>query len=161
MKPENPKTKKKLLAFCIIIILIGGLGTGILATLTILPDEPATPGAGYPYSITFQVSIPEGERLMIGDLDVIALKTGDEMALKIGDHREVMKQGETREVADRTVMIQTLGTRVFQTGYRLSATWMSMQGSDAIFRVTLQTSRQVPECIISRVLPQQIRIVPV
>lgn len=163
MKQESGRRvrgHKKIIVLGIIILILGCLGAGVMMTLTVIPDQPASPGAGYPYAISFQVSLPEGDGVKIGNLDILALQTGDQIALRIGDHREVMSQGERREVAARTATVQTLGYPVFQTGYRLNATWTGMKERNAVFRVTLETSRQIPEYLINRVMPAKIQITP-
>ena len=98
--------------------------------------------------------------MKIGDLDILALQTGERIALKIGSKREEMIPGEPREIADRNATIAILGQPVFQTGYRLSVTWTGMSGTRALFNVTLHTSRQVPDWLISRVIPQEIQTSP-
>lgn len=151
---------RSLMGVGLIILVVMGVLTALILTLTIAADQPGVSGATYPYSTTFRVSLPEGETVRVGDLDILALKAGDTIALRIGDRREEMDPGETRDVADRTVAVKALGQTVFQTGYRLKVTWTGMEGRDLIFRVTLLSSRQIPDWLISRVMPAEIQAVP-
>ena len=151
---------KSLFAALIILIVLIIFAIAAVLTVTIIPDQAGTRGAVCPYSTTFQVSLPEGEVVKIGNIDILALSTGDRIALKIGNNREEMKSGEEREIADRNATIILLGQPVFQTGYRLSAVWTGMEGSRAQFTVTLQTSKQVPDWLISRIIPKEIRASP-
>lgn len=147
----------------IVVIIIIGLMIATLATIltaTIIPDQPGMKGTSLPYSTTFHASLPEGEEVTVGNLDILALKTGDRIALKIGDRREEMVTGEEREIADRNATILVFGQPVFETGYRLMVTWTGMQQDRAMFTVTLKTGRQVPDWLISRVLPSQIQASP-
>jgi hypothetical protein len=144
----------------IIIIGIIGIAYAAILTLTIIPDQPGTPGAVYPYSTTFLVSFPEGEGVKIGSLDILALQTGSRMALRIGDKREEMMIGEEREITNRNATIAILGRPVFQTGYRLKVTWTGMGGKRALFHITMETSRQVPDWMISRIIPEEIQASP-
>ena len=158
---ETGTRHHRLLAGIGIIILIGAcVLIAVIMTLTISTDQPGRSETGYPYTTTFLVSLPEGETVQVGDQEILVLSTGDSIALRIGDHREEMHQGEEREIADRTVTVQTLGQTVFETGYRFSATWVGMEGKTATFRVTLRSSRQIPDWLISRVIPQEIRATP-
>jgi len=157
---ETISKHRYLIAAGILILVIIGLIGAVILTLTIIPDQPGTPGAVYPYSTSFQASLPEGQQVTIGDLDILALQTGSRMALKIGDKREEMIQGEEREIADRNATITILGQPVFQTGYRLSVTWTGMDGTHARFKITLETSRQVPDWLISTIIPKEIQASP-
>jgi hypothetical protein len=150
-----------LIAILIIIILVIGLAFAAILTLTISPDNPGNPGAAYPYKTSFQVSLPEGQTVKIGDLPLTALSYGRQITLKIGDRREEMKSGEVREIADRTAVIKMFGKPVFETGYRLSATWTGIINNQAQFKVSLQTSRQVPDWLVRRMLPTDIQASPV
>ncbi|MFH0968809.1 MAG: hypothetical protein V1862_14115 [Methanobacteriota archaeon] len=149
-----------LISLGIIILVVIGILTAVILTLTLIPDQPGISGAVYPYTTTFRVSLPEGEIVQVGTLEILALRTGDTMALRIGDRREEMDLGEKREVADRTVTVKTLGQTAFQTGYRLWVTWTGMEGKSAIFKVTLMSSRQIPDWLISRVIPADIQVTP-
>ena len=151
---------KSLITVGIILIVLIGFAIAVVLTVTIIPDQPGTPGAVYPYSTTFQVSLPEGEVVKIGDIDILALHTGDRIVLKIGNKREEMIPGEKREITDRNATIVILGRPIFQTGYRFSAVWTGMEGTRALFTVTLQTSRQVPDWLISGIIPKEIQASP-
>ena len=130
-------------------------GTAVIMTMTILPDQPGSPGIPLPYSTTFQVSLPEGEKVSIGNL-----QTGEGIILKIGDRREEMVRGEEREISDRNATILLFGQPVYTTGYRLVVTWKGMDQDRALFSITMKTSRQVPDWLISRVLPGEIQASP-
>lgn len=150
-----------LIAGAIILLIIVGISVAAVLTLTVHPDQPATPELSYPYSTTFKASLPDGEPVQVGTLDILALTTGDRAAFKIGERREEMVKGETREIGARTATVQSLGIRIFETGYRLSVTWTGKEGEDALFRIVLQTSRQVPDWLLSRILPSSITIEPI
>lgn len=133
-------------------MLIGSLAAAIVLTLTIAPDAPAVSG-GYPYSSTYEVLIPEGQVLKAGDLEILVLKTGEGIALKIGDRREEMIQGEIRDTKDRMLTIGALGRTILETRYRLRASWDGMKDRNAVFRVTLQSEEQIPDWIVRPVMP--------
>jgi len=158
---RNFCTRHRLLTIAT-IVSIGILlaGTAVIMTMTILPDQPGSPGIPLPYSTTFQVSLPEGEKVSIGNLEMTALQTGEGIILKIGDRREEMVRGEEREISDRNATILLFGQPVYTTGYRLVVTWKGMDQDRAIFSITMKTSRQVPDWLISRVLPGEIQASP-
>lgn len=133
-------------------MLIGSLAAAIVLTLTIAPDAPAVSG-GYPYSSTYEILIPEGQILKAGDLEFLVLKTGEGIALKIGDRREEMIQGEIRDTKDRMLTIGALGRTILETRYRLRASWDGMRDGNAVFRVTLQSEEQIPDWIVRPIMP--------
>lgn len=71
-----------------------------------------------------------------------------------------MKLGETRQIGKRVFSIRIFGVPVFETGYQLDATWTGVQKDKEIFRIVLKTSRQVPEWLMSRIIPGSIEVVP-
>ncbi|PKL59103.1 MAG: hypothetical protein CVV33_09560 [Methanomicrobiales archaeon HGW-Methanomicrobiales-4] len=160
IRKERIHHKRLLVSIGIFILVVVGILTSVIMTLTIIPDQPGISGTLYPYTTTFRVSLPEGETVKVGNLDILALRTGDTIALRIGDRREEMDLREMREVADRTVTVKTLGKTAFQTGYRLSVTWTGMEGRSAIFRVMLMSNRQIPDWLVSRVMPAEIQATP-
>ena len=144
----------------ILLIILMIIAAAVILTLQVRPDLPGMSGTPLPYSTTFLVSLPEGKEVRIGNLDILALQTGEEMALKIGEKREEMEQGEVRQIADRNATITVLGQKLFETGYRLNVTWTGMAERRALFRVTLQTGKQVPDWLIQRIIPGDIRALP-
>jgi hypothetical protein len=144
--------KYRWIAIFILIMLIGTLAAAIVLTLTIAPDAPAVSG-GYPHSSTYEILIPEGQILKAGDLEFIVLKTGEGIALKIGDRREEMILGELRDTKDRTLTIGALGRTILETRYRLRASWDGMRDGNAVFRVTLQSEEQIPDWILRPIIP--------
>lgn len=152
--------RRVLTAVAILIVVIGGITAAALLTLNITPDQPASEDVTYPYTTNFLASLPDGESVRVGSLDILALQTVDRMALRIGDHREEMQLGETRQIGGRVFSIRVLGITVFETGYQLRATWTGVEGNRAIFRIVLRTSRQVPDWLMGRVLPAAIEATP-
>jgi hypothetical protein len=159
-KKEIILNHRYLIIAAIVLAAIIIAGVAAILTLTILPDQPGMKGVSLPYSTTFHVSLPEGEKVSIGNLDILTLRTGDRIALKIGESREEMVMGEEREISDRNATIMIFGQPFFETGYRLMATWTGMKNDRALFIITLKTSRQVPDWLISRVIPADIQASP-
>ncbi len=156
MKDSN---RKALIAILILIIIVGVVGAALL-TLQITPDEQGIHDSTYPYTTTYQASLPDGERVRVGNLDILAMQTGDRVALRIGNHREEMKLGETRNIGAKVFSIRIFGAPVFETGYEIDATWTGVQKDKEIFRIVLRTNRQVPEWLINRIIPKSMEAVP-
>jgi hypothetical protein len=154
------RNHRRLIIALILILVIGGVVAAALLTLEITSDQPATGAAIYPYTATYQVSLPDGERIRIGSLDILAIQTGDRITLKIGSHREEMQQGEIREIGSHVFSIRVFGVPVFETGYQVSATWTGIQEDQDLFRIVLQTNRQVPEWLMNLVIHGPIKATP-
>lgn len=154
------KNHRVFITIAILIIIIGGATATVLLTLKITPDQPASEDTNYPYSTTYRASLPDGEQVWVGTLDLVALQTADRIVLRIGDHREEMEPGETRQIGAKIFSIRIAGVPVFETGYQLNATWMGMEGDRALFNIVFRTTRQVPDWLMSRILPAAIEATP-
>ncbi len=152
--------RRMLMVILLIIIAIGIIAAAALVTLQITPDQPSGDNTAYPYTTTYRASLPDSEPIQVGSLYMLAMQTGDRMALKIGGHREELQLGETRQIGSRTFTIKVFGVPVYETGYQLTATWTGVEGDRALFKIVLRTSRQVPEWMMNRILPGSIEAVP-
>ena len=90
-----------LMVILLIFIAIGIIAAAALVTLDITPDQPAGDNTAYPYTTTYRASLPDSEPIQVGSLYMLAMQTGDRMALKIGGHREELQLGETRQIGSR------------------------------------------------------------
>ncbi|MCX6693713.1 MAG: hypothetical protein NT074_04060 [Methanomicrobiales archaeon] len=149
------------------VLIIGGvvlafvlLGAVAWLTLTVVPALPADVGVSYPYRTTYHVVFPIGKEILIGGVPIIALQSGDAIVLSIGGTQENISIGESATITERRAVVQTLGTEVFSTNYRIDGTYLGMEGDRAAFSLALQTSRQVPAFLLSWVLPPQIEARP-
>lgn len=157
MRKNNHKT---LIRVLVLIIVIAGAGAAAVLTMQITPDQLATQDTPYPYTTSYQVSLPDGERVYIGSLDILAMQTGDRIALKIGDHREEMEMNETRQISPRVFSIRIFGTPVYDTGYQVNVTWTGVHKDRDTFKIVLRTNRRVPEWLMNRVIPGTIEAKP-
>jgi len=154
------RNHRRLIVALILILVIGGVVAAALLTLEITSDQPVAGPVIYPYTATYQASLPDGERIRVGSLDILAMQTGDRIALRIGSHREEMHQGEIRDIGSHVFSIRVFGVPVFETGYQVSATWTGIQEDQDLFRVVLQTTRQVPEWLMNLIIHDPITVTP-
>jgi hypothetical protein len=157
MRKSNHRT---LIRVLVLIIVIAGIVGAAVLTMQITPDQLATQDMPYPYTTTYQASLPDSERVHVGSLDILAMQTGDRIALKIGDHREEMEMNETRQIGPRVFSIRVFGSPVFDTGYQVNVTWTGVQKDRDTFKIVLRTSRQVPEWLMNRIIPGTIEAKP-
>ncbi len=162
LSPQGGKKKRRgwIAAGVILIIAIIVVSAAYLS-ITVNPDLPAPPDAVLPYRATYQVLIPEGQDLAIGNTDILILSTGPELTMKIGDRRESFVAGQTRTITERAALVTILGFRIFEMTYRIDATYQGMTGNQADFFLIVSTSQPVPDILIQRLLPGQIQLRPV
>lgn len=155
------KKRRGWIAAAIILIIAIIVVSAAYLSITVNPDLPPLPDAVLPYRATYQVFIPEGKDLAIGNTDILILSTGPELTMKIGDRRESFVVGQTKTITERSALVTVLGFRVFEMTYRIDATYQGMSGNQADFFLILATSQPVPDILIQRLLPGQIQLRPV
>jgi hypothetical protein len=141
-----------------LLVVVAALGW---LTLSLDPALPAQPGAVYPYTSTYDLQAPDGQSLMIGNTAFLVLTAGDEAHMKIGDSRETLAVGETKTITEKRAVVKTLGVTVFDTNYRIDATYRGLVDNKADFSVTVRTSSQIPQFLIDRMLPGEMKVRPV
>lgn len=157
MRKSNHRT---LIRVLVLIIVVAGIAGAAVLTMQIIPDQQATQDTPFPYTTTYQASLPDSERVHVGSLDILAMQTGDRIALKIGNHREEMEMNETRQISPRIFSLRIFGTPVFDTGYQVNVTWTGVQKDRDTFKIVLRTNRQVPEWLMNRIIPGTIEAKP-
>ena len=162
LAPSGGKKKRRgWIAAAVILIIVIVIASSAYLSITVNPDIPPPPEAVLPYRATYEVLIPEGQDLAIGNTDILILSTGPELTMKIGDRREEFVVGQTKTITERDALVTVLGFRVFEMTYRIDATYQGMTGDQADFFLILFTSQPVPDILIQRLLPGQIQLRPV
>lgn len=138
-----------------IIVLIIILMAAAILTLTVTTVNPEQ-GATYPYTTLYAVSLPEGEAVSIGTTRMVVLSFENEMLADVDGNREKLVIGEERQLAERRARITTLGIPVLETNFQIGLKYKGVLDKRAFFDLTVQAQKQVPEFIISRLLPVSI-----
>jgi len=160
--PEKPEKKHAYLPIALAIIILSSVFVlAAVLTISVQPDLPPSPGAVYPYTITYQVLLPDGEPVSIAGTPIIVLTADDELFMKIGEQNEKFVVGETKTISERRAVFRSLGLEVLATNYRIDANYRGRAGSHADFFLIIRTSEQVPSFLIERVLPGEIQARPV
>jgi len=161
----TPDTKKKhryiLLTVLLVILVIGIILVITVSTLSIDLQLAPLGGVSYPYTTTYSVEMEEGIPHDIGGIKIVFLSIDDEIFLRIGEEKVKMETGEKKTITERRAKITTLGFPVLDTNYMIVAQYLGMSGKNANFHISLKTSEQVPGYLIDRILPGDIRAVPV
>ncbi|MDD1718430.1 MAG: hypothetical protein LUQ25_00090 [Methanoregulaceae archaeon] len=119
-------------------------------------------GATYPYAIGYAVTFPEGQVIQVGNARIIALSYQNEIITDVDGDRQQMAVGDERIVSARHATITTLGFfRVTDTNFQFTLKYKGERDNVAYFDLIVKTSRQVPDYLIRRLLPQEIQAVPI
>jgi hypothetical protein len=156
---KSGRTGLKIAAIIIVILVV--VAAAGFATLTVIADLPPASGALYPYTITYDVLIPEGQTFSVGGTPLLILSTGDQLLMKVGDRTESFTIGQTKTITERTAKVTTLGIPITETNYMIDATYRGMVGERADFYLVVKTSRQIPSILIDRILPDGIMARPI
>lgn len=155
VKTGNIKVKIGIVLALILIIAAAGAYTfNVDATL------PAT-GMNYPYTTTYDVLFPDGEKIEVAGTTLIALTDGNEVFLKVADENRKMLVGETETITSRRVVAKIFGVSIIDTNYRIDAEYRGLVGDLLDFYLIVQTEKQVPQFIINMLMPEEINARPV
>jgi hypothetical protein len=138
-----------------ILVIIVILAAAYLTIGVVISEAPPT--ASYPYTTTYQVFLPASQVVTIGNSEIIAIPTGDQVTLSINKQPSVMSVGETKTIQERRAMISALSMKVMDFDFRVDATY---RGTTE-FYLAFRTSKQVPSFLIERLLPADVQARPV
>ncbi len=158
-KLQKSRTGLKIAVGIVGLLIVIGLAGWF--TLTLDPALPPMQGALYPFTSTYDLLVPDGEKLMIGNTGFIVLTVGDEAFLKLGETREKLSVGDEITIAEKRAVVKTLGMTILDTNYRIDTTYRGMVNGKADFYLTVKTSSQIPQFLIDRMLPAGMQARPI
>jgi hypothetical protein len=150
-----------LAGIALILIAIGALGN-----FSIEPDLPIEHIVPYPYMTTFVIEITPDETIHIGSVSLnLSLQENDSIYITINGDVSIMNPGESKEITARRAQISLFGVPVFETNYRIDVTYQgliphssSIHSNSIALDAKIETSKQIPEGILSHVMPVDISI---
>jgi hypothetical protein len=155
-KKKGHRLRWLIYAAAIVLILI----TAAYLTIGVVISE-APAAASYPYTTTYQVSLPVSEMVTIGNAEIIAIPTDDQVTLSINKESRVMGVGDARTIQERRAHISALSVGILDFDFRVEATYLGRSGNTALFSLAFKTSRQVPSFLIERLLPANVQARPI
>lgn len=157
--PPLPKKKGKgkiILAAVLIIVAILAAG---LITLNVTVTDPRE-GVAYPYTTTYVVLFPDGERVTVANTQMMALTYENEMIIDVNGKRDKIIVGEEKLVSERRAIISVFGQQVLATNFQIFMKYLGMEGTKAQFYLTVKRSNDIPQFLINRLLPSEIEARP-
>jgi len=135
-----------------ILALIAVISVIAVVTLTVAVIESDT-GTSFPYSTSYRVSLPDGEPVTIGTTRIIVMTYENEVVTDVDGIKEKLVVGQERIIDPRYARIMALGIPLMDTDFQISLKYLGTTGNNAMFDMTVKTSRQVPEMVISKLIP--------
>ena len=160
-KEDPPKPKKGgkgKVILAVVLILVAILAAGLI-TLSVTVTDPRE-GVAYPYTTTYVVLFPDGERVTVANTPMMALTYENEMIIDVNGQRNKIVVGEEKLISERRAIINVFGRPVLATNFQIFMKYLGMNGNKAQFYLTVKRSNDVPQFLIDRLLPSEIEAQP-
>ncbi|NLD57538.1 MAG: hypothetical protein GX651_05315 [Methanomicrobiales archaeon] len=146
-------------------VLLGIIGlVVVVAVLAAVTLTVAVIGSGsgtsFPYSTTYRVSVPDGEPVMIGTTKILVMTYEDEVVSEVDGVKEKLVVGQVRTINPRNARVTALGIPLMDTDFQMTLKYLGPSGDNALFDLTIQTSKQIPELVITKLIPSSMNAVP-
>jgi hypothetical protein len=117
----------------------------------------ASPGAPLPFTTNYGVSFPEGQTVTIGNTHITVLSYQNEIISDIDGDRQKLVVGQERTISERRAVITTLGAvTLMDTNFQINLVYKGNRDNRAYFDMAVHSSEQVPDILISQLLPPEI-----
>ena len=151
----------------------GGFGTGIKIIIGVLvlaliviaaafltlsvSVTNASPGTPLPFTTNYGVSFPEGKTVTIGNTHITVLSYQNEIISDIDGDRQKLVVGQERTISERRAVVTTLGAvTLMDTNFLINLVYNGNRDNRAYFDMEVHSSEQVPDILISQLLPPEI-----
>ncbi|MCK9631653.1 MAG: hypothetical protein M0R30_08405 [Methanoregula sp.] len=142
-----------------VIALIFIVAVIAIVTLSIAVAETQA-GTSFPYTTTYRVSIPDGEPVTIGSTRILVMTYENEVMTEVDGVKEKLITGQERVISPRSAKITALGIPLMDTDFQITLTYLGTSGKNALFDMNVRTSRQVPELVVSKLIPSSMNAQP-
>jgi hypothetical protein len=148
---------KILLGIIALIVVISVLA---VVTLTVAVLDSQT-GTSFPYTTSYRVSIPDGQPVTMGSTKILVMTYENEVVTEVDGVKEKLVVGQERVISPRYARVSALGVPLMDTDFQITLKYLGTSGKNALFDMNIKTSRQVPEMVISKLIPPSMGAVPV
>jgi len=143
-----------------IIALVVIVSVLAVITLTVAVIDSQT-GTSFPYSTTYRITLPDGEPVSVGSTKILAMTMPDGVDVSVDGNKEKLMVGQERIISPRYARVSALGVPLMDTDFRITLKYLGPSGKNALFDMNIQTSKQVPEMVISKLIPPGMGAQPV
>ena len=135
-----------------IIVLVVVIAVLAVFTLTIAVLDSRA-GTEFPYTTTYHVTLPDGQPVTIGNSHILVTSYNNELIADVDGTKDNLTVGQQRAISPRHAQITVAGIPVLDTDFQITLTYKGSTGDNANFDMTVRTSNQIPEYMISRLIP--------
>jgi hypothetical protein len=140
------------LALIVLVIIAAAIAWfSVSATIT-----DVTPGIALPFTTNYAVSFPEGQTVTFGNSHINVLSDQNEVITDIDGNRQKLVVGEQRVIPERRGKITIFGITPMDVNYKITLTYKGERDNRAYFDMAVQTSKEVPDLLLKRLLPPEI-----
>jgi hypothetical protein len=144
-----------------VILLIIIIVAAALLTLDVNVTNVA-PGVAMPFTTSYGVSFPEGQTITVGNTHINVLSYQNELISDIDGDRQKLVVGEDRIISERRAVITTLWViNLMDTNFQINLKYKGERDNRAYFDMAVHTSKQVPDILLSQLLPNEIDARPI
>ena len=144
-----------LIVFVILLVVVAYLTLSVSVT-------NVSPGNSLPFTTNYGVSFPEGQTITIGNTHINVLSYQNELISDIDGDRQKLVVGEDRVISERRAIITTLGAvTLLDTHFQINLTYKGERDNRAYFDMAVHTSQQVPDFLLTRLLPPEMNARPI
>jgi hypothetical protein len=116
-----------------------------------------TPGTPLPFTTNYAVSFPEGQTTTLGNSRINVMWFENELITDIDGAKQKLVVGEERNISERRGIMKALGViTLMDTNYAINLKYKGERDGRAYFDMAVQTSKQVPDILLKRMLPPEI-----
>jgi len=148
----------KIIASLVVLAII----VAVVALLTLsVSVMPATTNYALPFTTNYAVTFPEGQAIAIGSSQMTVLSYQNELISDIDGDRQKLVVGEDRVISQRRALITTFGVvKLMDTNFQINLKYKGNRDNLAYFDMSIQTSQQVSDMLLNRLLPAEIHAQP-
>ena len=117
-------------------------------------------GTEFPYTTTYHVTLPDGQPITIGNSHILVTSYNNELIADVDGTKDNLTVGQQRVLSARHAQITVAGLPVLDTDFQITLTYKGSTGDNANFDMTVRTSNQIPEYVISRLIPPSMNAQP-
>nr|WP_321350414.1 hypothetical protein [uncultured Methanoregula sp.] len=150
-------TGTKVLVGVIAIIVLVAIVAVFTLTIAVLDSDA---GTQYPYVTTYTVSLPDGEPVTIGNTRIVVMSYENEVLTDVDGNKEKLTLGQQRVISPHSARISALGIPLLDTDFQITLTYLGTNGKNALFDLTLKTSKQIPDLVLRQLIPAKMNAQP-
>ena len=144
-----------------LILLVIVIAAAALLTMSVTVTN-VVPGNPMPYTTNYGVSFPEGQTISIGNTQISVLSYQNELVSNIDGDQQKLVVGEDRIISERRAVITTLGgITLMDTFFQINLKYNGDRDNRAYFDMAVHTSKQVPNYLLTRLLPAEMDARPI